>query len=255
MSTLEKIRDTYLKFHKPGHGSVNDRELVFIQDCITRCRPGLFLEIGVASGMSSGFIANFMSENGGNVLHSIDINEKFYADQTKPTGFLINEIHEGDAPKVNLHLKKSAFDLMEILGNERIDMGFIDAHHGHPWPTIDTMLTMPHAKPGAWLLHHDLALYKIEEWKTGIGPKHLFDQFGPNEKVIIGHEQANIGYLILPQGEFRSFEKQLLSSLMLPWTAQIHTHFVDRFRAFLPEFWGAEALSTFDRALGLYNQK
>jgi predicted O-methyltransferase YrrM len=248
MFSLAEIRELFNAVHRPGYGSVNDVELEFIQSLIAAQRPAIFVEIGVASGLSSGFIAKFMSENGGQVLHSIDINERFYVDPTQPTGFLIPTIYSGSSVRVALHIKKSAFDLPEILGETRFDMGFIDAHHGHPWPTIDTMLALPFAKPGGSLLHHDLSLYKQEQWKTGTGPKHLFDQLQEDEKQVISQPGENIGYVRVPTTGYRSLEPALIRSMTMPWTATLHSYFVDRLRPLLARYWGAAASDAFEEA-------
>lgn len=112
-------------------------------------------------------------------------------------------------------------------------MAFIDAHHGHPWPTIDTMMALPFALPDAFLLHHDLSLYKQEQWKDGIGPKHLFDQLQEHEEHVISDPSQNIGCLRVPAGGYRLLEAALIDALMMPWTASLHPYWVDRLRPLL----------------------
>jgi predicted O-methyltransferase YrrM len=47
-------------------------ELGFLQDLIVKYRPRRFIEIGMASGLSTGFLARFLAENEGADLVSID---------------------------------------------------------------------------------------------------------------------------------------------------------------------------------------
>ena len=115
-------------------------------------------------------------------------------------------------------------------------------------PTIDTMLALPFAKPGSWLLHHDLSLYKYEQWKDGIGPKHLFDQLQDHEKQVISHASQNIGCLRVPMEDYRALEPALVKSMMMPWTYRLHSFFADRLRPLLAQYWGPAASAAFEEA-------
>lgn len=253
MLTFEQIKTIHSAHRKPGFGTVSAEEAAFIQQYIARDRPKIFVEVGVATGLSSALILMFLAENGGEVLHSIDISETFYGDSTKVTGFLVDEIDGEGRELFKLHLKRSSFDLKQLLSGKKFDMAFIDAQHGHPWPTIDMMALMPFAKPGALIFHHDLALYR--QPGIGIGPKYLFDQFDTNERQLIDHQSKNIGFIRVPEGSYRESEEKLLSALDMPWTVtELQPAWVKRVLQMLEAHWSKNAVETFIAANKRYNK-
>ena len=66
-----------------------------------------------------------------------------------------------------------------------VDFCFIDASHAHPWPTLDTLCVLPFLRPGAMIVHHDLQLYSSRSNPVGVGPKMLFDQILPRERITV----------------------------------------------------------------------
>lgn len=255
MLAFDEIKAIHSAYWKPGFGTVKAEEAAFIQQYIERNKPEIFVEVGVTTGLSSAFILMFLAENGGKTLHSIDINEMFFGDRTKATGFLVDAIGGSGQDLFKLHLKKSAFDLEQILNGAKFDMAFIDAHHGHPWPTIDTMALLPFAKPGALIFHHELALYKQKG--IGIGPKYLFDQFDMDERQMIDHPSKNIGFIRVPQGDYnyRASEAKLLSALDMPWTIpELQPAWSKKFQRLLKDYWSESAVAAFVAANERYNK-
>ena len=66
------IEDVFNKYWKPGCGSISISDTMCIGKLIKKHKPKNFLEIGTASGMSTGFIANFMSKYKSEKLISVD---------------------------------------------------------------------------------------------------------------------------------------------------------------------------------------
>ena len=113
----EDIRRRHAAVIKPGYGTVTPDELGFIQRLIERHRPESFVEIGMASGISTGFIASFMDENGGRRLVSLDHDDTFFGDTSKPNGFLVPELYAGTRVALELVKFKTAPDIQDIAGN------------------------------------------------------------------------------------------------------------------------------------------
>ena len=73
-------------------GAVSVSDLQFLYDVIAEARPENFLEVGVATGLSSSFLGRFLELNGGKNYTGIDISDRFYGDPSLKLGFLIDEL-------------------------------------------------------------------------------------------------------------------------------------------------------------------
>ena len=249
---MSEVQAEFSRHWKPGWGSIAVDELGFVQDLIRNHRPESFLEIGMASGMSTGFIARFLDESGGKRLDSLDHDDTFFGDKTKPNGFLFPEIYTGDALKVRLLKFKTALDVDEIGGSWQ--MAFIDANHQHPWPTIDTLAIWPHLKPPKIVIHHDLALYLKQDVVFGIGPKYLHDQVPCDRRVVSEANDGNIFYLDLDIGR-DDIEEIAFRSFKLPWSLRtpLQPGYIDKIRAMLDAHYSDRLRTQFDHCVETYN--
>lgn len=67
------------------------KERCFLNGIIRQTKPKKILEVGVSAGGSSALILNATKDNKDTKLYSVDYNEKWYRDNTKRTGFVIDE--------------------------------------------------------------------------------------------------------------------------------------------------------------------
>lgn len=246
MLTSSEIHKIHDEFSRDDMGTISGSDVGFLQNCIADKRPEVVVEIGVASGMSSGFIGTFMAEHGGRTFHSIDLKDRFHADPEEPAGYLYDVICKSKSVDHHLHVNMTSLDLGSILGSSKFDLAFIDANHGHPWPTIDTMAVLPFAKPESLIIHHDLHLHKKSS--HGTGPKHLFDALPDTGKVISDKPYQSIGYLTSPAGDYRQWEEPLLTALHAPWTdGPMPQAMADQFLALLRRYWSETAARTFEK--------
>lgn len=207
---------------QPGFGSVSVRELAFIQQVIERVRPKRFLEIGMASGLSTGFIARFLAANGGETFHSIDHDDTFFGDPSKPNGFLLPKLYPDAAAdavgdRLNVQLVKFCTSLGLGQVDGAFDMAFVDANHQHPWPAIDTLVLYPRMTGARIVIHHDLRLFRHQGQMLGIGPKYLFDQFPESHRVAGSGDAGNIFYIDL-NILIATFEEIMADLFKLPWS-------------------------------------
>lgn len=244
-----EIAAVWDKHWRPGYGSINKAEAAFIRNSILRCTPNRYLEIGTASGLSGGLICKFLEMCGGEKFFSIDFSDKFWAEPDKPVGFLVPLIHDAKSPSFSLIPKSTVLDIPNVLGKDKFDGAFIDANHQHPWPTLDTIATLPHLRPGAELIHHDLELFRKQDQAIGIGPKYLFDQIPDKFRVVDLEESPNI-FLIRFSGFLFEYQAALADALLLPWTVrnEIPENLLDGYRDVIQRHWGAGLLSAFDLA-------
>jgi hypothetical protein len=245
---LSEITELLKRFVKPGYGTVAPDEVDFIQSLIVKHKPKSFIEIGMASGMSTGFIARFMDAQGGGRLVSLDHDDTFFGDTTKPNGFLYPEIYQGDKVQSELVKFKTALDIHEIEG--QFDMAFIDANHQQPWPAIDMMALYPRMTGPRIMVHHDLRLFMTQNNMFGIGPKFLFDQFPESHRQRSTANNGNIFAVDLNMDQAR-FEVLLTDLIKLPWSVRtpISPAYVAKIEAILKRDYSPTLHSHFMRCL------
>lgn len=249
---LTEIETLFRDVWRPGYGSVAIDELLFIQELVAKHRPRRVLEIGMASGLSTGFLARFMAENGGESLVSIDHDDTFFGDPTKPNGFLVSELYSGGATQVDLIKFCTSLDLAGISG--QFDMAFVDANHQHPWPAIDTMALFPRMTGAKIVIHHDLRLFAKQDVMFGIGPKYLFDQFSDAHRIRSEANDGNIFAVDLHVDQPR-FERMMADLLKLPWSLRgpLPPATVEKIRTMLRTHYSPGLLEHFNKVVATQN--
>ncbi|MBD3662997.1 class I SAM-dependent methyltransferase [Sulfitobacter aestuariivivens] len=214
---LNDIETLHAQHLRPGFGTTTPDELDYIQRLIATHKPKRFVEIGTASGLSTGFIARFLEENGGQSVTSIDLSAKFFGAPGQPVGYLARDIYRGDSVKIDILPRKSALDLGDLGGPW--DMAFIDANHQHPWPMVDTLALAPHLTGPKIVVHHDLQLYRRFKYLRGVGPRVLFNEMPDSHRHADIAGDWNIFSIDLTL-EPAIFEEVAIGSLSMPWTAR-----------------------------------
>ena len=217
MIGLQNIRDLHRQYWRKGYGSISANEANYIQMGVSQYKPRRFIEIGTASGLSAGFIGLFMHENGGGELVTIDLDETFWVDRSKETGFLARDICPHDSVDFRFLRGQNSLCIEGCLSEQKFDMAFVDANHQHPWPTLDMICLLPAMVDGALIYHHDLALYKKQDPIFGIGPKYLYDQIPDALKNKTGESAGNIFFVKVPEN-YIDLQSMIIDSLFLPWT-------------------------------------
>ena len=249
---IATTKDIHKRHWKIGYGSVAADELGFIQDLIHEHRPKHFVEVGMASGMSTGFIATFLEEAGGESLLSLDHDDTFFGDPSKPNGFLVPELYKGHKVRVDLVKFKTALDIHEF--DQSFDMAFIDANHQHPWPAIDMMALYPKMSGARIMVNHDLRLFMKQDVMLGIGPKYLFDQFPDSHRIRSNANDGNIFAVDLNMGQ-AEFETLLTDLFKLPWSLRtpLQPKYIEQIREMIRRDYSQTLLAHFDRCVGSYN--
>jgi len=211
----QDIRRLHRRFKVRGSGPIGPWEATYILAAIEEHRPRRFLEVGTSSGLSTGLIANMLHDNEGAHLVSVDASARFYRDDAKPSGFLVPNLYEGDRVDVELRSPRTSIDVASW--DETFDMGFVDGHHGHPWPLIDLLCIRPRLGGSQILFQHDLNLYKKQRRPVGIGPKYLFDQFPESHRTRYAANQGNLFSVSLDM-PVEQVEAIAIEAFPLPWT-------------------------------------
>ena len=215
---LSEIEHVHGQYCRPGFGTTMPDELDYIQRLIRKHRPKRVIEIGTASGLTTGFIARFLEENGGESVTSIDLRKTFFAERTKPIGYLAGQIYTGSDIAIALLAQKSTLDLADLADlHGPWDMAFIDANHQHPWPTLDTLAVAPFLSGARIVIHHDLQLYRRHRQFRGVGPRVLFNEMPESHRHAVIANGWNIFSIDLSL-ERDILEHVAIGALSMPWT-------------------------------------
>jgi predicted O-methyltransferase YrrM len=137
--------------------SVNEQE--FLNALVLRKKPSKALELGVSAGGSSVIMLNALRRNDENyvddksVLYSIDINERWYKDSEKKTGWLVDDIELKE--RYRLYTGGLALEFIEDVGSG-IDFCLLDTVHYNPGEILDYLMILPYLNDDALLVFHDV---------------------------------------------------------------------------------------------------
>ncbi len=238
---LAEIEALHAQHARADFGTTTPDELAYIQETIRTYKPRKILEIGTASGLTTGFLARFLEEVGGDSVTSIDSEDVFFGDHRKKVGYLASAIYDGQSVRTRIEAGKSSLDLAGLDGPW--DLVFVDASHNHPWPTLDTLAVAPHLSGARIVIHHDLQLFRRFPRFLGIGPRVLFNETPQTHRHAGAANGWNIFRIDLSM-EPVLLEEIGLNALSMPWTARppLSKREVSRFREALrdtysPGFW------------------
>lgn len=249
---FNEIKSLYDKVWRPGYGAVSVSELMFLQEQIGKVRPRHFIEIGMASGLSTGFIARFMENAHGATLTSVDHDDTFFGDPSKPNGFLVPDLYTGKGIDVRLIKHKTALDVHGFDG--AWEMAFIDANHQHPWPLIDTLALWPSMAGPKIIVHHDLTLYLRQDVMFGIGPKYLYDQVPCDRRSAPAEAGGNIFMLDMDMPK-ADLEELAILGFKLPWSLRgpLSPAYVKKIREMLARHYSEALQKHFDAVVAKAN--
>lgn len=250
------IASLFTHFWQPGFMSASADELLFLQKIILERRPKTIVEIGVASGITTGFLARFLEMVGGDRVIGIDFHDFFHGDPSRPMGYMAKQVYSGPV-KSDIFVKKTSLDLEAVLGDVRPEVVFIDANHHHPWPTLDMIATVPFVAPKAIIAHHDLTLFRRQTNVLGVGPKYLFDQIPPRLRSAPPEFGGNIFSILMPDN-LQVIARALGTALLLPWSipGRIAPGVFVRLRKIIETRWASpRLLGDFNRAVSIYAKR
>jgi predicted O-methyltransferase YrrM len=256
----------FLRAHwAPGLGMVDGADALFLAQALRGVdAPARVVEIGCASGLSTGLLALLLDarapDHGGpGGIDSFDLADRFYAAPERPLGYLLDSLDPPPRTAIRLHPGATALDAAQTLPAGQADLALIDANHRHPWPLVDTLCVLPLMRPGRLIVHHDLKMYRSVTNPAAIGPKVLFDQVPRPRRVMArpagagrsaslpGRRMAGNIFAIRSEGEAGALAARLAQGFYLPWTVgpAFGGAFAARFAAFLEARYPPEVARAF----------
>jgi hypothetical protein len=193
---------------------------------LEREQPTHVLEVGLAAGGSTlMMLAHPPASATPMQIDSVDLRERYFADETKRVGYLVDE-HCTDAH--GRWSRHAGLLLAELSGHlalagttpaRRYDLAFVDANHAHPWPTLDALVLLPWMQPGSWVAFHDIALPLLGDFSDHGAMWLLTDWTG--EALVGWHPRIpNIGAIRLEDAGAADAER-LVPALARPWQTDI----------------------------------
>lgn len=215
----EALAYTAMRFGRPGKlaGAINRWDAAFLFDLVMRARPSTIAEIGVATGISTAFLATLLGDRlHESHLYSFDVAETLSGNPPLRVGAYLYELF-GELP-ANLTLAAGVASTDVRAWPQRpqsFDFVFLDAHHAHPWPCNDLLSILDLVTPGSWIVLHDIWLPIINREFQTFGPLYLY-QTWPGEKCAPRGNHANIGAIRLFDDPADS-AAALIACCEIPW--------------------------------------
>lgn len=233
--------------------SISEQDAAFFSGLVQSIKPQKVLEIGVASGWGSVVLLEscreFSNENFEYV--GIDIASRFFYDADFATGQAVEEISPDLLPIYRLITEKSAGQAMLDV-DDGIDFAFIDAHHMHPWATLDMLSILPFMKKDSWIALHDLNLSRKEDQAhKNRGPKYLYEGW-VGDRLHSTESPAMAGAIKI-EGDSEQYLDVLLDILYTPWELPVEQQHILPIIDIIKRSFGSEWADKFSRAAEIGN--
>jgi predicted O-methyltransferase YrrM len=233
--------------------SISDMHGAFLAGLVKQLRPRKVVEIGVASGWGSCVILAALEAAGVDdaELHGIDIAPRFFYDPAYETGQCVREVMPGWLGRYRLTTGVTAGECMHSIGGG-IGFAFIDAHHMHPWATLDLLATMPFLDAGSWVALHDLNLSRKEDQQhRNRGPKYLFEGWD-GDRLHSVQQPTMVGAIRMPEDAAGALPA-LLDILYTPWELPVESRASEAVCAIVDGSYGTQWAARFRRAIEIGN--
>jgi predicted O-methyltransferase YrrM len=233
--------------------SISDKDAAFFAGLAMTVRPCKVVEVGVASGWGSVVFLEALASSRCESTHyfGVDIAERFFYDQKYATGDAVSEVASHRAHHYKLLIGRTMAEVAEEIG-DGIDFAFIDAHHMHPWPTLDLLSLLPYLKPGSWIALHDLNLCRKQDQEhQNRGPKYLFEAWEEDKAHSI--EIPTMAGAIRIGKKPEEHLPLLLDILHTPWELTVEERFLSPLIAAVSRSYGSTWGNEFQRAVDVGN--
>lgn len=233
--------------------SISERDAAFFTGLAIEARPGKVLEIGVASGWGSCVLFRALEVAGrtDTLVHGVDVAPRFFCDEAYATGQCVPDVMPECAPRYRLRTGVTIGECAPAIGGG-IDFAFIDAHHMHPWATLDLLAILPFLVPGGWVAMHDLNLSRKDDQEhRNRGPKYLFE--GWEEDRLHSTEVPTMAGAIRVPAQPASALPLLLDILHTPFEIAIDARAADAVCAVVGDAYGADWAGKFRRTIEIGN--
>lgn len=223
---------------------------------IQEYRPHNIYEIGVAAGGSTCLLLKCLELLGleETTLCSIDVEEKFYRNIKKKTGYLLSDNKDKfyNYGKQKFLLGKYAVECTEEITGE-IDFLFLDTTHRIPGEILDFLLLLPYMADGAVVVLHDTNLHNLEIDHSGFATRVLYNTVAADKFYVDKPELFNIGGFQITD-ETKKQIRDVFGALLLPWQYEVDEKILQFYRAEYQKHYSGELIWLFDSAVRYVKQ-
>ena len=163
----------------------------FINGLIRKYKPKNCLEIGVADGGSSILILNAIKDFPNSTLVSLDLNTQLYYNQTKKTGYRVNQYFPELTKNWKLLTGQQPHKFLIKL-NMKFDFVFLDTAHRAPGELLNFIELLPFLNENAIFVIHDILLHFKSKVKFYPSNVHLYPSIY-GDKVLLKNSDGSIG--------------------------------------------------------------
>ncbi len=206
-------------------GTISRQDAWYLYERVTAAPAGTVLEIGTASGVSTGIICAALEAGDPHAEKSLvtyDISPTFYAAPEHRTGSAAREMVSAEAfGRITFRNPATAVDVHRELATDEVSFLFLDANHMHPHPTLDLLAALEPIRPGAEVFLHDVNLPLIHPQFAVWGAKWLYESLDVEKRLNPHDDSPNIGSFVMPADK-AALREQLLGIVDAhPWECTI----------------------------------
>ena len=163
-----------LKYHDQ---EMNYEQLGFLCGLLKEKRPKKIVEVGVAAGGVTCVILKCIeSLREKTEVYSIDISKNYWRNQSKKTGYMLEEIPKELKQNHKLLTGKYLAERLEEIEPERdIDFLILDTVHSLPGELFDFIAAQPYLSQNAIVVLHDIVLNHLDGCFEAFATKIVFD--------------------------------------------------------------------------------
>lgn len=239
-----------------GEPEMTEIESAFVCGLIKDKKPKKILEVGVAGGGTTAIILQCLKSLGytDTVVYSVDLNEKFYRDNKKKTGYIAEDLKQ--KIDTNKHITYYGNILPEVINKigDDIDFFILDTVHFMPGELLDFPVALPFLQNDAVFVLHDIHFHNYF-LKNGISNGVLFSVINGEKHYLLNKEEhvfTNIGGMNISD-ETRNGIKNVFLALGLPWDYTPDEKQLNLYRDFYKEYYSDDILELYEASINLHH--
>lgn len=225
---------------------MSDSQLFFLCGLIKEFQPKKIVEVGVSAGGTTVNIIKCINRLGIKCdMYSVDLLDYYYRDNTKPCGYMIEEINANERSFHRLLTGEILPKRLGEIGNG-IDFLILDTVHLLPGEVLDFLAIFPFLKENAVVVLHDIALHHLSD-KNCIATNVLF-QTVVAEKYLNNNEYfPNIAAFRINE-DTKKYIFDVFCCLTLPWDYIPDEEQIETYSKMYSEHYGSDALLLWKQA-------
>jgi hypothetical protein len=135
-------------------------EVKFVKELIRENQPKKLLEIGVAAGSCLAIMLNEIKDKDGSMVFGVDYNERYYRDNAKKSGWIVNEWYPELEHKYSIFSGGVSACFLDGIG-ENIEFCVLHTAHVLPGELLDFLMVLPYLKENAICVLHNTNLQNL----------------------------------------------------------------------------------------------